>query len=312
MMPGDARAPSGVIRSLRPQMIEIGGGSAFTEARQQKTLTLVRRANPGIRALNASFDHFVDVDGELTADEASVLERLLKYGPRPTRQRRARHGRVRPAHAGGAAPRHDLAVVVEGDRHRAQLRARRASGASSAASSTSSSARCVDEAALRRALHDRMTESVLDARRRRRRACSSTRRRGRSRRVALGARGRGRARARERRRSASRCRADEIDYLVDAYAALGRDPTDVELMMFAQANSEHCRHKIFNADFVRRRRAAAAVAVPDDPRSTEASPGGVLSAYNDNAAVIEGTPAGASSPTRRRASTARTPSRCTS
>jgi phosphoribosylformylglycinamidine synthase len=40
---------------------------------------------------------------------------------------------------------------------------------------------------------------------------------------------------------------DEIDYLVAAYAALGRDPTDVELMMFAQANSEHCRHKIFNA-----------------------------------------------------------------
>ena len=40
---------------------------------------------------------------------------------------------------------------------------------------------------------------------------------------------------------------DEINYLVDAYRALGRDPTDVELMMFAQANSEHCRHKIFNA-----------------------------------------------------------------
>ena len=41
---------------------------------------------------------------------------------------------------------------------------------------------------------------------------------------------------------------DEVEYLVAAYAALGRDPTDVELMMFAQANSEHCRHKIFNAD----------------------------------------------------------------
>ena len=40
---------------------------------------------------------------------------------------------------------------------------------------------------------------------------------------------------------------EEIDYLVRAFGALGRDPTDVELMMFAQANSEHCRHKIFNA-----------------------------------------------------------------
>ena len=43
---------------------------------------------------------------------------------------------------------------------------------------------------------------------------------------------------------------DEIDYLVKNFAALGRDPTDVELMMFAQANSEHCRHKIFNADWI--------------------------------------------------------------
>jgi len=65
-------------------MIELGGGSAFTTARLQKKLTLVRRANPGIRALNASFDHFVDADGKLTPDEINVLERLLHYGPRPT------------------------------------------------------------------------------------------------------------------------------------------------------------------------------------------------------------------------------------
>ncbi len=43
---------------------------------------------------------------------------------------------------------------------------------------------------------------------------------------------------------------DEIDYLVEAFTGLGRNPSDVELMMFAQANSEHCRHKIFNADFI--------------------------------------------------------------
>ena len=48
---------------------------------------------------------------------------------------------------------------------------------------------------------------------------------------------------------------DEIDYLVESFTALGRNPSDVELMMFAQANSEHCRHKIFNADWIDRRRA---------------------------------------------------------
>lgn len=82
---------------------------------------------------------------------------------------------------------------------------------------------------------------------------------------------------------------DEIDYLYRSYRDLGRSPTDAELMMFAQANSEHCRHKIFNAQFTL-----------DDElqpeslfgmiRNTHAkAPRGVLSAYHDNSAVIQGT-----------------------
>jgi phosphoribosylformylglycinamidine synthase len=81
---------------------------------------------------------------------------------------------------------------------------------------------------------------------------------------------------------------DELDYLAESFAALGRDPTDVELMMFAQANSEHCRHKIFNASWV----------VDGDEQdqslfamirnTSRVSPAGILSAYSDNAAVVEG------------------------
>ena len=81
---------------------------------------------------------------------------------------------------------------------------------------------------------------------------------------------------------------DEIDYLVENFTALGRNPVDIELMMFAQANSEHCRHKIFNADWI----------IDGEPQdkslfnmiraSHRASPEGVLSAYSDNAAVVEG------------------------
>jgi phosphoribosylformylglycinamidine synthase len=89
---------------------------------------------------------------------------------------------------------------------------------------------------------------------------------------------------------------DEIDYLADAYRTLGRDPTDVELMMFAQANSEHCRHKIFNADFVVGGERQPLSLFQMIRRSTEASPAGVLSAYRDNAAVIEGSPAGRFAP----------------
>ncbi|HEX5124782.1 MAG TPA: phosphoribosylformylglycinamidine synthase [Rhodanobacteraceae bacterium] len=81
---------------------------------------------------------------------------------------------------------------------------------------------------------------------------------------------------------------DEIAYLAENYAALGRDPSDAELMMFAQANSEHCRHKVFNADFtvdgVKQTKSLFAMI-----RNTHAvSPAHTLSAYHDNAAVIEG------------------------
>ncbi len=81
---------------------------------------------------------------------------------------------------------------------------------------------------------------------------------------------------------------EEIDYLADAYRRIGRNPTDAELMMFAQANSEHCRHKIFNATWQ----------VDGEPRGNSlfgmvrsthaATPDGVITAYDDNAAVIEG------------------------
>ncbi|WP_144140256.1 phosphoribosylformylglycinamidine synthase [Providencia rettgeri] len=85
---------------------------------------------------------------------------------------------------------------------------------------------------------------------------------------------------------------DEIDYLLEAFVGLKRNPTDVELYMFAQANSEHCRHKIFNADWV--------IDGEEQPKSLfkmikntfEKTPDHVLSAYKDNAAVMEGSPVG--------------------
>ncbi len=86
--------------------------------------------------------------------------------------------------------------------------------------------------------------------------------------------------------------ADEIDYLVDHFTALGRNPTDVELMMFAQANSEHCRHKIFNADWTIDGRPREQSLFAMIRNTTRQSPDGVLSAYSDNAAVIVGTTGG--------------------
>ena len=84
---------------------------------------------------------------------------------------------------------------------------------------------------------------------------------------------------------------DEIDYLRVRYAELGRDPHDVELMMFAQANSEHCRHKIFNASWTIDGEAQAHSLFRMIKNTHARTPQHTLSAYSDNAAVVAGHPA---------------------
>jgi phosphoribosylformylglycinamidine synthase len=85
----------------------------------------------------------------------------------------------------------------------------------------------------------------------------------------------------------------------ELHGALGRNPTDVELMMFAQANSEHCRHKIFNADWTIDGESQDASLFAMIRNTHAEAPEGVLSAYADNAAVVEGWPGrGASCRTR--------------
>ena len=82
--------------------------------------------------------------------------------------------------------------------------------------------------------------------------------------------------------------SDEMDYLLENYRALNRNPSDVELMMFAQANSEHCRHKIFNADFILNGEKQEKSLFRMIRDTHEASPQGTVVAYKDNSSVIEG------------------------
>ncbi|WP_301099065.1 phosphoribosylformylglycinamidine synthase, partial [Otariodibacter sp.] len=85
---------------------------------------------------------------------------------------------------------------------------------------------------------------------------------------------------------------DEIDYLVENFTALGRNPNDIELYMFAQANSEHCRHKIFNADWTIDGKQQDKSLFKMIKNTFEKTPDHVLSAYKDNAAVMEGSTVG--------------------
>jgi phosphoribosylformylglycinamidine synthase len=258
-------------------MLVLPGAPAFTPARLEARVSRLHASNPGVEAASASYVHFVDLEGELDDEGRGVLGRLLTYGPRLAgRQVEGlelwvvpRLGTVSPwsSKATDIARICGLTAVRRIERGVAWIVA----GAVG------------DRAALARALHDRMTESVLEregdaaglfARREPRPGRTIAREAG--------------ALARANRELGLALSPDEIEYLAAGFGALGRDPTDVELMMFAQANSEHCRHKIFNATFE--------IDGRDEPdslfqlikRSTAASPGGVLSAYRDNASVIEG------------------------
>ncbi len=142
------------------------------------------------------------------------------------------------------------------------------------------------EAAIAKLLHDPMTQSLLDDRDAVA-ALFKTPERGTLERIALA------DLPSANKRLGLALADDEIDYLRERYAELGRDPADVELMMFAQANSEHCRHKIFNASWTIDGRDAQANGQPVTlfkmiKHTHATTPAHTLSAYSDNAAVVAG------------------------
>ncbi|HEV3031628.1 MAG TPA: phosphoribosylformylglycinamidine synthase, partial [Polyangia bacterium] len=268
-------------------MLEIAGASAFTPARLEKRLAAARTRNPGLTGLSARFAHFVDVNGALTTADGTLLERLLTYGPRAPASAPpsgdARRLLVVPR-IGTISPWSSKATDI------ARICGLHAVRRIERGIWYAITGRVADDAALRRALHDRMTESILESSE----AAAGLFAKAAPRplaTIALGGDGRA-ALARANLALGLALAPDEIDYLVDAYATLGRDPTDVELMMFAQANSEHCRHKIFNADYVLDGVPQPLSLFKMIRGSTEASPAGVLSAYEDNAAVIRGSVGG--------------------
>jgi phosphoribosylformylglycinamidine synthase len=266
--------------SEAPVPLVLNGAPALSPARLAKQLARVQRGNPRVTALAATHVHLVQLARALTADERALLDRLLTYGPRraasdvhgPQLLVVPRLGTISP----WSSKATDIAHTSGLD---AVLRLERGTRWTVAGDVS-------DAAALQSVLADRMTESVLagDGEVGALFAAGTPRPLGR---IELGADPQAALAAADRALGLALA-PDEIDYLARAYAELGRDPTDVELMMFAQANSEHCRHKIFNATFV-------IDGVPQERSlfqmiraSTAASPDGVLSAYSDNACVFAG------------------------
>ena len=268
-----------------PPVLILAGTPALSGFRLEKLLARIAALEPAVTGLGSHFVHFAALTRPLADGELRILQQLLTYGPRaaaPTESGEAerllvvpREGTISPwsskatdiAHVCGLSA---VERIERGIEYR--IASRRPLGPQ----------RLLQ---LAPALLDRMTEmALLDAAEAGRLFGHSAPRPAR--RIALAG---GRASLEEANRAMGLAlSADEIDYLLASYRQLGRDPTDAELMMFAQANSEHCRHKIFNARWIidGREREESLFAMI---RHTHArSPQGVLSAYRDNAAVIEG------------------------
>ena len=267
-------------------MLTLPGAPAYSQFRLDKFLEDLRAVCPVVTEVAARHVHFAAVERELEPDELRLLKRLLSYGPSravsfPDGEMLLvvpRFGTISPwsSKATDIARNCGLDAVRRLERGVAwHVVARRPLGEE-------------DIEAVAAVLHDRMTESVV------RRMDEAARLFERHEPAPLGSvdlLGGGReALARANGELGLALSEDEIDYLAAHYLETARNPTDAELMMFAQANSEHCRHKIFNADWT--------VDGERQPKSLfgmirnthEKSPGGVLSAYRDNAAVMAGWP----------------------
>ncbi len=272
-------------------MLILRGTAALSSFRLRKLANRLAAIHPDIRPLRTQFVHFADLERPLDAQEEAVLRQLLTYGPSAEDE---------PESTDGA----ELALVVP----RPGTISPWSSKATDIARNCGLSgvhrvergiayelAMPADlDAAQRRevlaALHDRMTESVLPSLEE---ASTLFVEAAPAPLASVDVLAGGRAALEQANTGLGLALADdEIDYLLQSFLDLGRNPHDVELMMFAQANSEHCRHKIFNASWTidgQQREHSLFGMI----RNTYNLGGeNVLSAYSDNAAVVAGHTAG--------------------
>lgn len=242
------------------------------------------RADERVKNLEARFVYFVTVNGNLSRPDRARLDALLLSGDKPGKlSKAARHLYVMPR-PGTISPWSSKATdIARACDIEAVERIERGIcyGVKFAGSVCDE-----DVLALSRLLFDRMTEAVYDNGAKVQ-AMFAAQEPAAVAIVPLSAQGRGALVAANTNLGLA-LNDEEIDYLVKNYADLARDPTDAELMMFAQANSEHCRHKIFNASWVIDGKAQDKRLFGMIRSTTEKTPDGVISAYSDNAAVIEG------------------------
>ncbi len=265
------------------------GGNALPEFRALGLLPRLKAACSRIRAVHARHVHWVASAAPLAEAEQTKLAALLRYGETyagptdgPLLVVAPRLGTLSPWASKATDIAHNCSLAVRRIERVIEFRFTLESGLFGSAKPMPAH----ELQACAALLHDRMTESVLlaaaDA------AHLFDERPGQPM-ERIDVLGSGRAALGDaNQRFGLALSDDEIDYLVDAFTRLRRNPTDVELMMFAQANSEHCRHKIFNARFTIDGAAQEHSMFAMIRNTEQRSPQHTVVAYSDNASVMEG------------------------
>ncbi|MBP6507237.1 MAG: phosphoribosylformylglycinamidine synthase [Opitutaceae bacterium] len=278
-------------------MLTLRGSPALSTFRLQQLLQDLTAAGVPVRAISAEFVHVAETTAELSTREHAILEKLLAYGPSRIASNASaglllvvapRPGTLSPwsSKATDIAHTCGLAQVARIER----VIAYRIATDNAALTKPLSVLSATQLATLRAKLHDRMTQVVLGDLE----ACAGLFRHEPPRpmtSVPVLAQGRS-ALVTANTALGLALAEDEIDYLLAAFTKLGRDPNDIELMMFAQANSEHCRHKIFNATWDIDGQTRDNSLFQMIRNTYQLHRDGILSAYKDNAAVIAGTRGG--------------------
>lgn len=273
-------------------MLSLRGAAALSEFRLEKLAQKIRIIHPDIRLLHTEYVHLVQLHRPLSAERQAILASLLAYGPRlnsSDSEARAgatlllvvpRPGTISPWSSKATDIAHNCGLdeverLERGLAWYVQLPA-----------DLEASARSEFDALI----HDRMTETILSSLESAEALFTHAAPQPITNINILEG---GRQALAEADRTLGLALAnDEIDYLMESFTALGRNPNDIELMMFAQANSEHCRHKIFNADWTIDGQPQTHSLFKMIRNTNECGGENVLSAYSDNAAVVAGPVAG--------------------
>lgn len=264
-------------------MLTLRGAPALSDFRTQKLLASLQQTDADIESVYAEFVHFAEVDTKLSRAEQSILKQLLVYGPKTKSKKTTGQLFLVVPRPGTISPWSSKATDIA---HNAGLQKinRIERGVAYYVEGVS------DREAIKTQLHDRMIESVF---------CDLAEAETLFRHEAprpqssIDVLAGGRNALVQANTSLGLALADdEIDYLMESFLQLGRNPVDVELMMFAQANSEHCRHKIFNASWTLNGEEMPNSLFGMIKNTYEQGGENVLSAYADNASVIAGAKAG--------------------